>query len=375
MRKVSLFMQSFDEGGVQTVMINLANGLVGANNVDFVIADAKGPMISRVKKNIKIHNFKKVKFSGDYKVMLSLFKFISYIRKEKPDVMIASPGFCSVIAILAKIITLRELRVIIIIDDKLSVMKKAKIKNRISFYLYKIFFKYADDVVVAHKNATIDLLNNFNLSKDKVHTIYHPLVNLNTVKSTQPKYEILSNFASQNDQIIVTIGRLFWAKDQINIIDALHLASQKNNKLKLIIVGTGPDLEFIEARIKKHDLVDRVMMYGFADNQYEILKLGDLFVLPSKSEAFGIVIVEALACGLTVVATDCLSGGPREILNNGKYGYLCPTEDSKALSEAIIKGLKSPILPKLAISRAKDFSVEKSVYAYQKLIDKVNLHE
>src|SRR5690625_7627691 len=88
-----------------------------------------------------------------------------------------------------------------------------------------------------------------------------------------------------------------------------------------------------------------------------------LFVLSSKWEGFGNVLVEALACGCSVVSTDC-PGGPREILDNGKYGKLVPVGDADEMAKAILSSLESPTNKKTLINRGYEFTKEKSVNEY-----------
>ena len=93
-------------------------------------------------------------------------------------------------------------------------------------------------------------------------------------------------------------------------------------------------------------------------------------ILSSKFEGFGLVIVEALAAGTTVVSTDCQSG-PAEILCNGLYGYLGPTNDSKKFAEVINFGYLNKISPNKLLARSKDYSIENVGPKYLNLIDEI----
>ena len=106
---------------------------------------------------------------------------------------------------------------------------------------------------------------------------------------------------------------------------------------------------------------------GKIDNPFPYMAKTDVFVLSSEWEGFGNVLVEALACGATVVSTDCHSG-PSEILENNKYGLLVPVGDPEALAEAIERSLVQPFPAKQGIARARDFSVEKAVAQYIKIL-------
>jgi glycosyltransferase involved in cell wall biosynthesis len=96
----------------------------------------------------------------------------------------------------------------------------------------------------------------------------------------------------------------------------------------------------------------------------------DLFILSSRFEGLPTVLIEALACETSVVATDCISG-PAEILENGQYGHLVPVGDVDALSKAIIASLREPKSKEMLRKRAQLYSVENATKAYMELIARV----
>jgi glycosyltransferase involved in cell wall biosynthesis len=114
-------------------------------------------------------------------------------------------------------------------------------------------------------------------------------------------------------------------------------------------------------------LAERVLLPGFVENPYAWLNRARLFVLSSRWEALPTVLIEALACGVPVVATDCPSG-PAEILENGRWGTLVPLEDEQALAAAMEKELGMQIDSSPLQQRAADFSVDRAVDRYLVLL-------
>lgn len=108
-------------------------------------------------------------------------------------------------------------------------------------------------------------------------------------------------------------------------------------------------------------------MPGFLRDSVPYYQRADLFVLSSQVEGFGNVVVEALATGTPVVSTDCMSG-PREILADGRFGTLVPVGDAAALADAMVQCLKSEHDPEALKSRAQDFTIDKAVDAYERLL-------
>lgn len=114
----------------------------------------------------------------------------------------------------------------------------------------------------------------------------------------------------------------------------------------------------MEAKTASLGLKDRVSLPGFVDNPYKYISKAKVFVLSSIWEGFGNVVVEALACGVNVVSTDCPSG-PSEILDDGRYGILVPMKDPAKMASAIGESFsKEPDRAKL-IERAREFEVSK----------------
>ena len=108
-------------------------------------------------------------------------------------------------------------------------------------------------------------------------------------------------------------------------------------------------------------------MAGHVPNPIPFYLAADLFVLSSDYEGFGNVIVEAMACGLPIVSTDCLSG-PAEILEDGRHGILTPVGDEVAMASAIAEALKRPVDKSELQQRAADFTPENAARRYVELL-------
>lgn len=139
-------------------------------------------------------------------------------------------------------------------------------------------------------------------------------------------------------------------------------------------MGEGEDRGRLEYLIKELKLENDVSLLGFVENPYAYMQRSDVFVLSSRWEGFGNVLVEAMACGCPVVSTNCPSG-PAEILGNGEYGILVPVEDVEKMAKSIIKILTNKELREelsnKALKRAKEFHVEKAVEKYLQIFSEV----
>ena len=166
--------------------------------------------------------------------------------------------------------------------------------------------------------------------------------------------------------MILAVGRLSDAKDFPTLLKAIVRMNEKR-KVKCIILGEGELREKLQGMIEQLSLSGTVDLHGFVGNPYAYLAKADLFVLSSRREGFPNVLVEAMACGTPVVATDCPSG-PAEILENGKYGPLVPVGDAQALADAMLRTLDDHLPAETLIARAEEFSVEKIADQYIDLL-------
>jgi glycosyltransferase involved in cell wall biosynthesis len=136
-----------------------------------------------------------------------------------------------------------------------------------------------------------------------------------------------------------------------------------------LIIGTGPERESLEGLVRDLGLAECVHFTGYVVDPYPLVARSRVFVLSSLIEGFPTAIVEALVLGVPVVSTDCLSG-PREILDNGRFGRLVPIADSKALADAVLNTLLNGdiINTNDLRSRAEDFTEEHVVAEYAQLL-------
>jgi len=139
---------------------------------------------------------------------------------------------------------------------------------------------------------------------------------------------------------IVALGRLHRNKGFGVLLAAAALARDRGLEFELTIAGDGPERTALVIEAEVLRLNDRVRFTGWVEDAAGLLARADLFVLPSIVEPFGLVLIEAMAAGAPVVASEI--DGPRDILDGGRLGALVPPDDPEALAEAIIAALADP---------------------------------
>ena len=137
---------------------------------------------------------------------------------------------------------------------------------------------------------------------------------------------------------------------------------------KLIILGDGELRKKLELLVKNLNLSKRIVFLGYVENSLKYFKKADVFALSSIVEGLPNVLVEAMMCGCTPVATNCPTG-PREVLMDWKYGYLVEMRNSESLANGLLKALNKPISNQLLNQAIKPFKDTEVINHHLKILD------
>lgn len=298
----------------------------------------------------------------------------AYLREREPDIIFVSHGRMPILALWARAIAgVLSSRLVIIEHSTLSrwleVFTDEPARHRQWQYrvqLARQFYPQADGIVAVSDGVGDDLARTLALSPRVITTIYNPVVGPDLRAAAQQPFAH-PWFADGQPPVLLAVGRLVREKNFSALIEAFAYIRQQR-PARLLILGEGEQRPYLEAQIERYGLIDDVAMPGWADNPYVYMRHSAVFVLCSLFEGLGIVLVEAMACGCPVVATDCPSG-PREVLDGGRHGLLVPMNDTQALADAIMTRLDTPCDTAALQARAEDFSIEKGAATYRALID------
>lgn len=168
-----------------------------------------------------------------------------------------------------------------------------------------------------------------------------------------------------------TVGRLVSFKAQNELITAFASVAPQMPDAGLIVIGRGPLQADLERQVNQLDMGGRIIVHGFANDAARLLRALDIFVLPSHNEPFGLVVLEAMACGVPVLASD--SGGPAEIL--ARSDQLFRTGDVNAMAQHMLSMYRASqaeraSLAEIGYSRASDgFDLPGYRAAYANLLE------
>jgi glycosyltransferase involved in cell wall biosynthesis len=253
---------------------------------------------------------------------------------------------------------------------------KDTLRVRVYSLLDKIFIRFADHIV-AVSQAQKNKLTRLFVPSDMI-SVVHNAIELERLSSIE-KVDIRKRFGFSEDNIIaISGGRFSFEKGQAVLVRAAELAIKKNNNLRFVLFGNGPDLDKIKALIKHKKLEEKVFCPGFEKNLLGCLKSVDMLINPSFSEGLPNIVLEAMALKVPVVATSV--GGVPELIVDGESGLLVPAGNWKSMAEAIVKvsqnaDLQRRIAEKGYDTISKSFTFNGQLQAleavYKKVLDKI----
>ena len=282
-----------------------------------------------------------------------------YMRVEQPTLIFPLLFHSITVCLLARRFSSCNVPLICSFRNTLGYGRRRKEQMKIIYF--KHLLPDAEKIHAVSQGVANSIINHIPEVQNKVSTILNPIPhNVVSLSKQSINHKWLSS-ESRNEsntlpKIILAAGRLIEQKNFLMLIRAFaEVRSQLD--VRLILLGDGPQREEICELISSLNIEDAVSMPGWVDNPYSYMANANLFVMSSSWEGCPNVLLEALACGCSVVSTDCPSG-PSEILEHGRWGRLVPVNDQTALAEAIIATLEDDTNQDALRQRAAQFSPE-----------------
>lgn len=362
---VAFHLYGLHGGGAERVIVNLANNFVEKGiRVDIVLNYLAGSYLSEVSPQVRLINLNSARGRDGFGVL----QLTNYLQKEQPDVLLATTHFSNERAILAKWLSGTSTRVFVREANHLLMRAKHEPQRTIRMIplTTRLSYPWADGIIAVCNGVVDNLAEITGLSSDRIQVIYNPTI---TPKLLLKAQETLEHpwFKLGEPPVILGVGRLTKQKDFPTLIQAFAKIRQVR-PTRLMILGqawNNPDSQ-VMSLIKDLNLEKEVALPGFQKNPYPYMAKASVFVLPSRWEGLSNALIEAMALGTPVVATDC-PGGTAEILGNGDYGELVPVGDSDAMAQAILKVLAGDIQP-VPPSWLEQFTLETATKKYLQTI-------
>lgn len=317
-------------GGAERVIVILLQHLDRARfEPHLVLVSKAGPYLKELPEDVPVHDL------GASRVRNAIPGLVRLLRSLKPDVVVPTFRELSSALLLLKRFLPPEARLAVRVDASVSVELAQDVLHAGFWrWVYRHHFARADKIICVSEYVCNDLAEHFGIPRAKMFVIYNP-VDVERVRRLADGSE--NPFAGLAPHL-VAVGRLVRVKGYDVLIDALALV-RKTIPAQLTILGEGPLEMDLKARSERLGLAGAIEFAGFQSNPYPYLKHADLFLLSSRYEGLPLVVLEALALGQHVVASDC-PGGIREILEGISGAWLVPHSNVPALAQGIISALQ-----------------------------------
>lgn len=226
-------------------------------------------------------------------------------------------------------------------------------------YLAEKLSVFKPDEIISVSGCTTKKLKDNLRSRKKIYTIPNgnDFEKIQKIKPAARKFDII--FA----------GRLLSHKNVDILIKSIHLIKEKKQEIKCLIIGEGPEKKNLETMAKKLNLEKNIEFSDFLETYNDVyarMKSSKVFVLPSTREGFGIVVIEANACGIPVITVSHKDNAAENLIEEGKNGFICYLKEEK-IADKIIRVLKNSLAGKMKKS-CMDFAKK---YDWNEIVDKI----
>lgn len=361
-RRVLFFRPTMGDGGADRVTLTLLEQLDRARYEPIlVLLRREGELLDRVPPDVEIVAL------GARRLALAVPSLARVLRSVKPDVVMCTAGGANVIAVLAH--RLARSRARLVLSERNAVRRPGlELRNRFDVPLKRRVYALADLVTAVSEGVADELVDALRLPPRQVYVVYNPVVGptlpgLAAAPLDHPWFE--------SNPPIVAVGRLHPQKDYRTMLDAF-VQIRTRHDTRLVILGIGQERESLEQRVRELGLSEVVQFVGFDPNPFRWMARARFLLQSSIAEGLPGTLIQSMACGTPVVATDC-DHGPREVVRDGVDGFLVPVRDAKGLAERACRLLEDSALrdrmSAAALESAQRYTIEASMRRYEFALD------
>jgi len=357
--RLSMIVASLARGGIGRTVVTLANGLAASGVlVDLLVADGDSPYMNMLTDGVQILPIPTTH------LLFGLPTLVRYLRRVRPQALLTHIERIDALALRARALSGVRVPVFSTLHTHLGrflgQLKPAKREAHLK--LMRLAYPRNDGLISVSAPVAEDAAALLGLPSSRFDVIHNPIASasLQARAGEDPGHPWL---AAGEPPVLLAVGRLETVKDFPNLLED-HARLRRDRPCRLLILGEGSQRRALQAQAERLGTAADVQLPGFVANPYAYMSRAAVLVSSSLWEGFGNVLVEAMACGTPVVATDC-PGGPAGILENGRHGRLVAVGDARALADAVTDTLAAPLPAAQLQAAAARYDVARSVAHYR----------
>jgi glycosyltransferase involved in cell wall biosynthesis len=299
---VLFILPRFSGGGAERVIINLLTELCDDYLVEIVVFDKNGPLLNAIPRDVTIHNLSKTTLRS------AVVPLVKKIKQVNPDVIFSTFGYINVTLLSIRWLLPQKVKIWVREANLPSISIPNNPHSKIMNILYWALYRKADKLICTSTRMKSEFILDFSIPESIIEVLPN-LVDSDTIRTLS----IPTKRFDRGGVCYIASGRLTFQKGFDRL---LHWFSKlENKKSTLVILGDGNLKDELTREVVLLDIQDRVRFVGFCNNPWKWYTGADVFLLSSRWEGMPNSVLESLACGTPVVATED-SGGIREINNN-----------------------------------------------------------
>jgi glycosyltransferase involved in cell wall biosynthesis len=359
---LAVVMRAFEGGGAQRDMVLLCNALVAKGiRLTILVLRDEGPLRGLLDPGIRV-----LPVAGQ-RLRYAIPGLRRAILAVSPGCVVSSEAglnLCSLVAV--RTLPRRDRPQLVLREvgsPSIAQYRDPYRQNRLGYRILRHLYRHADRIITLTDGARRDLEQNFSVPPQSIAVMR---ANAVVPPATVQRIADWDGESGREGDLIVCVGRLSPEKDHGTLLRAVSLLPPQR-RWRLAIVGEGPERARLEALANRLGLAQCVAFTGHVADPFAWMMRARVAVCASVYEGLCNAIIEALACGTPVVSTDC-PYGPREILQDGRYGTLTPVGDVRALAAGIEAALDQAVDRRFLRTRGLNYTAESAAARFLEIV-------
>lgn len=330
-QRVLLFRPSMAEGGADRVTLTVLRLLDRRRFApSLALLRLEGALLADLPADVPVHHVRAPRLA------LAAPSLAWILGREAPDVLFSTSSTGNIAAAMAHAAARSPAR--LVLSERTPLLRDEgggagrKLRQRAFAWAKQRTYGRADLVTAVAQGIAEQLVTQVGLAPDKVRVVHNPMLDAGVLAQASAPLEGAQAraFFDGSAPVILACGRLVPVKDYPTLLSAFARVRQAR-PARLCVLGEGPERAQLEARVRELGLGADVWLAGFDKNPFRYMARAQLLLHASRAEGMPGAQIQAMACGLPVVSTDC-EFGPREVIRDGDNGYLAPVGDAAALA-------------------------------------------